>query len=77
MKTPLIPAGFSGKYPTKSGALLMPGMKGTLHYITLLLYNRSTGLLSLKGSLFLGGGVGLLNFGENFAFYYWLTLAIK
>ncbi|CAH3141790.1 unnamed protein product [Porites lobata] len=28
LKTPLIPAGFSGKYPTKSGSLMMPGIKG-------------------------------------------------
>ncbi|KAL9960204.1 hypothetical protein ACROYT_G033626, partial [Oculina patagonica] len=27
LKTPLIPDGFSGKYPTKTGALLMPGIK--------------------------------------------------
>lgn len=27
LKTPLIPAGFSGKYPTKSGSLMMPGIK--------------------------------------------------
>jgi len=27
LKTPLIPVGFSGKYPTKSGALLTPGIK--------------------------------------------------
>ena len=28
LKTPLIPAGFSGKYPTKTGSLIMPGIKG-------------------------------------------------
>ena len=28
LKTPLIPAGFSGKYPTKTGSLMMPGIKG-------------------------------------------------
>lgn len=27
LKTPLIPTGFSGKYPTKSGALVIPGIK--------------------------------------------------
>lgn len=27
LKTPLIPAGFSGKYPTKTGSLMMPGIK--------------------------------------------------
>ncbi|KAK2553969.1 ATP-dependent RNA helicase DDX24 [Acropora cervicornis] len=27
LKAPLIPLGFSGKYPTKSGALIIPGMK--------------------------------------------------
>nr|XP_058962202.1 uncharacterized protein LOC131789148 [Pocillopora verrucosa]XP_058962203.1 uncharacterized protein LOC131789148 [Pocillopora verrucosa] len=27
LKTPLIPAGFSGKYPTKTGSLIMPGIK--------------------------------------------------
>lgn len=26
LKTPLIPSGFSGKYPTKSGALVLPGI---------------------------------------------------
>ncbi|XP_066030543.1 ATP-dependent RNA helicase DDX24-like [Pocillopora verrucosa] len=29
LKTPLIPAGFSGKYPTKTGSLMMPGIKGS------------------------------------------------
>ena len=28
LKTPLIPAGFSGKHPTKTGSLIMPGIKG-------------------------------------------------
>lgn len=27
LKTPLIPVGFSGKYPTKTGALIMPGIR--------------------------------------------------
>jgi len=27
LKAPLIPVGFSGKYPTKTGALIMPGLK--------------------------------------------------
>lgn len=31
LKTPLIPVGFSGKYPTKSGALLTPGIKGKVY----------------------------------------------
>jgi len=30
LKTPLIPVGFSGKYPTKTGALIMPGIRGKL-----------------------------------------------
>ena len=28
LETPLIPADFSGKYPTKTGSLMMPGIKG-------------------------------------------------
>ena len=28
LETPLIPVGFSGKYPTKSGKLVVPGMAG-------------------------------------------------
>jgi len=30
LKAPLIPVGFSGKYPTKTGALIMPGIRGKL-----------------------------------------------
>ena len=32
LKTPLIPVGFSGKYPTKTGALKMPGIRGTCNF---------------------------------------------
>lgn len=32
LKTPLIPVGFSGKYPTKTGALIMPGIRGKFNF---------------------------------------------
>ena len=32
LKTPLIPVGFSGKYPTKTGALMMPGIRGKFNF---------------------------------------------
>ena len=32
LKTPLIPVGFSGKYPTKTGALKMPGIRGNFNF---------------------------------------------
>lgn len=34
LKTPLIPVGFSGKYPTKTGALIMPGIRGKFNYFS-------------------------------------------
>lgn len=32
LKTPLIPVGFSGKYPTKTGALIMPGIRRKFNF---------------------------------------------